>query len=106
MRAVQFCEPFSQLSMCVATSALPTVGPLSATSLPIRPAKFASMPSGLSLSHSRPRPLAGEGAFVMPVLVWPMRRTVQLPAGTSHTRRPFGVHVLGEVGRSDRGQSP
>ena len=61
------------------------------------PAKFASMPSLLSLSHSRPRPLAGAGAFSAPVLVWPKRRIVHLPAGTSHASRPsasiFAVEV-------------
>ncbi len=60
--------------------------PVSAASLAIMPAKFASMPSWLSLSHSRPRPLAGAGAFSTPVQVWPNRTIVQLPAGTSHVR--------------------
>ena len=52
------------------------------------PVKLASMPRLLSLSHSSPRPLAGAGAFCTPVLVWPNRTTVHVPAGTSQTRRP------------------
>ena len=58
---VQFCEPFSQLSMWVATSDLPTSGPTSAISLPIRAAKWVSAASLLNLSHSSPQPEAGTG---------------------------------------------
>ena len=67
MRAVQFCVPFSQLSMCVATNPAlrrPERVAVSAASLAIIPAKFASTPSRLSLSHSNPRPLLGAGGNV------------------------------------------
>ena len=62
--------------------------PLSATSLAIRPAKWASMPAWLSLSHSRPRPASGAGWLSLPVVVWPMRRIVHFPGGTSQASLP------------------
>ena len=39
----------------------------------------------------RPRPLAGAGAFSTPVDVWPKRRTVHVPAGTSQAMRPSSL---------------
>ena len=57
--------------------------------LPISPAYMASTASLLSLSHSRPRPVTGAGAFTAPVEVWPIRSTVHLPAGASQFKRPF-----------------
>ena len=87
--AVQFWAPFSQLSMWVATSDFLTAsGPTSAASLAIIPANWASIPAGLSLSHSRPRPLFGAGAFSTPVEVCPKRRIDHLPPGTSQAMRP------------------
>ena len=105
--AVQFCEPFSQLSMCVATSALPgqrARRPRSAW--PSCPSKFASMPSLLSLSHSSPRPLAGAGAFSAPVLVCPKRRIVHLPVGHVPGQPAVAVHLRAEVDDPARGRSP
>ena len=74
--------------MWVETSVLPAKGPTSAASLPIRPANCTSDAARLSLSHSRPRTSMGAGEFTAPVGVWPSRKIVHLPSGTSHVMRP------------------
>ncbi len=96
-RGVQFCDPTSQLSMCVATSVFPASGLESAMSLPISPSNIASAALRLSLSHSSPRPSSGAGWLSLPVGVWPKRTTVHLPGGTSHASRPSLRHVRSQV---------
>ena len=70
--------------------------PLSFTNRAIMALKLVSMPSRLSLSHSRPRPVFGAGAFSTPVLVWPKRTIVHCPSGTSHLSCPF-ASICGEM---------
>ena len=83
--------------MCVATSDLPTSGPHGLMILPISPAKCASAASLLILSHSKPQPEAGAGWFSLPVVVWPMRRIVHLPSGTSQVELALFVQFARQV---------
>ena len=101
IRGVQFCEPTSQLSMCVSTSVLPANGPDVGDQL-----AHQAVEHGVGrllaelVAFQSAGPLPAPGDCPCRCGVWPKRTTVHLPAGTSQVEPA----VL-RIGPSDRRSS-
>ena len=71
--------------------------PVSAASLAIMPLKLASMPSLLSLSHSRPRPVSGRRGVLDPGAGVPEAQDRPLARRHIPHQPPVGVHLRRQV---------
>jgi len=87
-------RPVFQLSMCVEIRAFRRQADVHDQFA--HHARIGFDASLLSLSHSRPRPLSGDGALSTPVVVCPKRITVHLPRRMSHISLPSS-HLRAEV---------